>query len=168
HPRHHLLSDIATLVEIDTVKAVHVGFVWKSVAIDEVETAAGGADGNAVRLIGGAADKLRADQAGRLWRKIGGDENPQAQLGVTWIGEGEIWLQGHLTIPRGEYTEAVGKIFDADLGAQSVEGEFVGKRLRKRFRAINQKAAAMSGRRLGDQEIDRDLALGRQQRAEAA
>ena len=45
--------------------------------------------------------------------------------------------------------------FRPDLGAQLVETEFVGKALRQRARAIDQEAAAMAGRGLGDQEIDR-------------
>src|SRR6185437_9882607 len=166
HPRHNFLADITALVEIDTGEAVHIGFVREGIAIDEVETAAGRAYSNAVRLIGGAVDQLGTDQIGGLPREFGGNENAKAEIGVTWIGEGEIWLQCDIAIPYGEYAEAVGKVFDSDVGAQPVERELVGESLREHFRAIDQKAAAMTGRRLGDQEIYDDFTLRRQQRAE--
>ena len=70
HPRHHFLADIAALVEIDAVQAVHVGFVRKRVAIDEVEAAARNARGNAMRVIGRAVDQLGADQIGDLLREF--------------------------------------------------------------------------------------------------
>ena len=70
HPRHHFLADIAALVEIDAVQAVHVGFVRKRVAIHEVEAAARHARGDAMRVVGGAVDQLGADQVGDFLRQL--------------------------------------------------------------------------------------------------
>ena len=168
HPRHHFLTDVTALVEIDAVQAVHVGLVRKRVAIDEVETAARHAAGDAMRFIGRRIGELRADQVGDLLRKLSGNQNPPAERGVAGIGEGKVGLHGGLAIPGREHAEAVGEILDRDLGAQFVDAELVGERLRQRARAVDQEAAAMAGRRLGDQEIRNDLALRRQQRPETA
>src|SRR6187455_3448691 len=40
HARHHLLADVAALVEIHALKLIHVGLVREGVAIDEVNPAA--------------------------------------------------------------------------------------------------------------------------------
>src|SRR6202034_3814342 len=111
---------------------------------------------------------FRADQIGGLWRELRGQQNPKSELGVARISKGKLWLQCRFNVPCGEPAETVRNIFDSDLGAQPIKTELVGKRLRQHLGAIDQEAAAMSGRRLGDQEIDHDLALRRQQRAEAA
>ena len=87
---------------------------------------------------------------------------------VARIGEGQIGLHRRIAVPCRDYAETVGQIFDRDLGAQLVEAELVGEALRQRAGAIDQETAAMAGRGLGDQEIDDDLALRRQQRAEPA
>ena len=50
--RHHLLADIAALVEIDAGELVHVGFVREGVAIGEIHAAARHAERDAVRVIG--------------------------------------------------------------------------------------------------------------------
>ena len=121
-----------------------------------------------MRVIGGAVDQFGADQIGGLLREFLRDQNPPAERGVARIGEGQIGLHRGLAVPGREHAEAVGQIFDRDLGAQPVEAELVGEALRQRARAVDQEAAAMAGGRFGDQEIGRDLALRRQQRAEAA
>ena len=54
-----------------------------------------------------------------------------------------------------------------DLGAQLVEIEPLHQRRRERARAVEEEAAAVGGRRLGQDEIDDDLALRRQQRGKA-
>ncbi len=168
HPRHHLLSDVTALVEIDAVQAVHVGFVRKRIAIHEVEAAARNAGGDAMGVIGCAIDQIRADQIGDFLCELLGDKNPPAERGVARFGECQIGLYCKIAIPRREHAETVRQIFDRDLGAQFVETELVGESLRQRARAVDQEAAAMAGRRLGDQEIHNYLALRRQQRPESA
>ena len=155
HPRHHFLSDIAALVEIDAVQAVHVGLVRKRVAVHEIEPAARHAGGDAMRLIGVTVDEVGADQIGDLLLQLFGHENAPAERLVPRIGKGQIGLHGGLAVPYRQHAEAVGEVFDRDLGAQLVEAELVGKPLRQRARRIDQEAAAMAGRRLGDQEIGR-------------
>ncbi len=169
HPRHHFLADVTALVEIDAVQAVHVGLVRKRVAIHEVEPAARHAGGDAMRFIGGAVDQIRADQVGDLLREFLRHQNPPAERGVARIGEGEVRLHRRARHPRPRARRGCPDRFSIrDLGAQFVETELVGERLRQRARAVDQEAAAMAGGRLGDQEIDDDLALRRQQRAEPA
>jgi hypothetical protein len=168
HPRHHLLADIAALVEIDAVKPVHVGFVRKGIAIAEVEAAAGNAQRDAVGLVGRTVDHLRSDQVSGFLRQLFGEEYAKAKPGIARIGEGEIRFHRSLAVPCREHAETTGEIFDRDIGAQPIETEVIRKALREHFRAIDQKAAAVTGRRLGDQEVGGDLALWRQQRAEAS
>ena len=168
HPRHHLLSDVTALVEIDAVQAVHIGLVRKRVAIHEVEAAARHAHGDAMRVIGGAVDQLGADQVGDFLCEFRWNKDPPAQRCLRGIGERQIGLHGGIAVPCREHAETVREIFDRDLGAQFVEAELVGKALRQRPRAVDQEAAAMAGRCFGDQEIHRDLALRRQQRPEPA
>ena len=90
HPRHHFLSDIAALVEIDAVQPVHVGLVRKCVAIYEVEPAARHARRDAMRIIGGAVDQFGIDQRGDFWRQFFRHQNPPAERGVARIGERQI------------------------------------------------------------------------------
>jgi hypothetical protein len=54
HPRHHLLTDITALVEIDAVQPIHIGFMRKCVAIDEVQPAARNAQCDAMGVVGRA------------------------------------------------------------------------------------------------------------------
>ena len=115
HPRHHLLADVTALVEIDAVQAVHVGFVRKRVAIHEVEPAARHARGDAMGVVGGAVDQLRADQVGDLLLELFGHQNPPAERRVARIGEGQIGLDGRIAIPGREHAETVGQIFDPTL-----------------------------------------------------
>ena len=119
-------------------------------------------------LVGGAVDQFGADQVGDLLLQLFGHENTPAERGVARIGKSEVGLDRGLAVPGREHAETVGEIFDRDLGAQLVEAELVGEALCQRARAVDQEAAAMAGRRLGDQEIHGDLALRRQQRAEPA
>ena len=84
------------------------------------------------------------------------------------IGKSQIGLHRRLAVPYRQHAHAVGDVLDRDLGAQLVEAELVGEVLRQRAGRVDQEAAAMAGRGFGDQEIGRDLALWRQQRAEPA
>ena len=144
HPRHHLLADVTALLEIDAVQAVHVGLVRKRVAIHEVEAAARHARGDAVCLIGRAFDEFCADQVGDFLLQLFGTRIAAQRL-VARIGEGQIRPDGRIAVPRREHPETVGQVFDTDLGAQLVEAELVGKRLRQRARAVDQEAAAVAG-----------------------
>ena len=168
HPRHHLLSDVAALVEIDAVQAVHVGFVRKRVAIHEIEAAARNAGRDAMGVIGCAIEQIRANQIGDFLREFRWHKNPPAERGIARIGERQIGRHRGPAIPRREHTEAVGEIFDRDLGAQFVETKLVGEALRERARAVDQETAAVARRRFGDQEIHRYFALRGQQGPEPA
>ena len=119
-------------------------------------------------LIGVAVDELGADQIGHLLLEIFGHENAPTQRFMPRIGERQIGLHRRLAVPHGQHAHAVGDVLHRDLGAQLVEAELVGEVLRQRAGRIDQEAAAMAGRGFGDQEIGRDLALRRQQRAEPA
>ncbi len=69
--------------------------------------------------------------------------------------------------PGGQHAELVGEVFHRHLRAQLVEIELGCKLGGQRLRAVEQQAAAVPGRRLGDEEIGDDLALRRQQRCKA-
>ncbi len=111
HPRHHLLADVAALVEVDSMEPIHIGFVRKRVAIDKVEPAARNAQSDAVGIIGGAIHEIGADQIGDFLLKFRRHKGSPAQRRVAWIGEGEIWLYDGIAIPRCEHAETVGQIF---------------------------------------------------------
>ncbi len=168
HPRHHFLSDVTALVEIDAVQAIHVGLMRKRVAIHEIEAAARGARTDAMGLIVGAVDEFGADQIGNLLLEFFGNEDTPAERVVARIGECKIRPHRGFAAPDRQHAEAVGEILDRDLGAQLVEAKLGCKSRRQRTRGIDQKAAAMAGRGLGNQEIGDDLALRRQQCAEPA
>ena len=155
HARHDFLPDVTALVEIDAVQAIHVGLVRERVAIHEVEPAARNAAGDAMGFVGGAVDQIGADQVGDLLREFLGNEYAPAERGVARIGKRQIGHHGGIAVPGREHAEAVGQVLDRDLGAQPVEAELVGERLRQRARAVEQEAAAMAGGRFGDQEIRR-------------
>ena len=72
HARHHLLADVAALVEIDAAELVHVGLVREGVAVDEIEPAARHAERDAVRLVGGCIHQLGAEIGRRLLARCGG------------------------------------------------------------------------------------------------
>ena len=59
-----------------------------------------------------------------------------------------------------------GEVVHCNLGAKLVETELGGERRSETRRTIEQKPAAMAGRRFGHQEICDDLALGSEQCAE--
>ena len=82
HPRHHLLADIAALVEIDAVQAVHVGLVRERVAIHEIEPAARHAGLDAMRFVSLAVDEVGADDAGDFGASSSGTSmrQPSASL----------------------------------------------------------------------------------------
>ena len=87
---------------------------------------------------------------------------------MTRIGEARLRRGAYGAGPDRDHAELVGEIADRDLGAELVDVELVGERLRQRAGNVEQEALAAVGRRhLGDQEIDDDLALRRQQRAES-
>src|SRR4029453_1602476 len=82
--RDHLLSDEAALVEIDAAELVHVGLMWKCIAVDEIEAAARDAKRDAMPLVG---RRFRSDEAalveidaaelvhvGLMWKCIAVDE----------------------------------------------------------------------------------------------
>ena len=73
-----------------------------------------------------------------------------------------------VAVPGGEHAEHRGQILDDDLRAQFVDIEFGNQSDAKRARHVEEEAAAVLGRRLGDDEIGDDLALRRQQRAKRA
>jgi hypothetical protein len=107
---------------------------------------------------------IRADQVGDFARA------PRAQ---EYASRGLVALDRRTRIRCGASpsqaasTAPVRQIFDRHLGAQSVK-PLVGERLRQRARAVDQEAAAVAGRRLGDEKIRCYLALRGQQGPEAA
>ena len=147
HPRHHLLADVTALVEIDAVQAVHVGFVRKRVAIDEVEPAARHAGGDAMRVIGGGYRPVPRRSDRRPFARV--PRAPESASRARRCADRrrrDRACIGEIAIPGREHAETVRQIFDRDLGAQLVEAELVGERLRQRARAVDQETAAMAGR----------------------
>ena len=106
-----------------------------------------------MRVIGRAVDQFGADQIGELWRQLFGNQDAPAQCGSPRIGKGQVGFYHGFAVPRRQHAEAVRQVFDRDLGAQLVETELGGETLRQRARAVDQEAAAMAGRCLGDEEI---------------
>ena len=93
-----------------------------------------------------------------------GAERRQARIGVA---------RAHIrVVPAPSQTamhaERLGQILDDHLGAQLVEIEPLDKRRGERARAIEEEAAAVAGRRLGDDEIGNDLALRRRAAPQSA
>src|SRR6186713_574641 len=96
HSRNHLLSDVAALLKIDTVQAVHVGFVGKRIAIDKVQPAARNAGGDAMSLIGSAVDQLRADQIGGFLGERRANTKAPAEGWVARVNECQIRYCGRI------------------------------------------------------------------------
>ncbi len=119
-------------------------------------------------LKGSAVDQLRADQIGDFLRERLGHKKTPAEGWVARIGEGQIRGYGRLAVPGREYAKTVRQILDRHLGAQFVEAKLVGEGSRQRAGAVDQEAAAVAGRRLGDQKIRCYFALWGQQGPEAA
>jgi len=85
--RHHLLADIAAFVEIDAGELVHVGFVRKSVAIDEIGAAARHAERNAVRSRRPSASvRLAPELGGGLGRQLRRQYDAGAETRMARIG----------------------------------------------------------------------------------
>ena len=118
-------------------------------------------------LIDRAVDEVGADQACGLRREFGRDQDTPAELFAARIGKRQVRLDGGLAVPHREHAKTVRQILDNDLGAQLVEVKLLHEIASQRPRAIEEEAAAVLRWRLGDDEIGDDLALRRQQRAEA-
>ena len=90
-----------------------------------------------------------------------------AQRRQSRIGIAQAIFGRRGAVPDRHHAEHLRQVLADHLGAQFVEVELLHQRRRQRPRAIEEKAAAVLGRRFGDDEIDDDLALRRQQRGEA-
>ena len=86
HARHHLLADVAALVEIDAGELVHVGLVREGVAVDEVEPAARHAERDAMRLVGVRLDELGAEIGGGLLGEMRRQHDALAERGQPRVG----------------------------------------------------------------------------------
>jgi hypothetical protein len=85
--RHDFLADIAALVEIDAAELIHVSFMGKGVAINEINPAARYAERDAVRFIVLRARQRGAKLARCLRRAMRRDHHPkperrQARIGI--------------------------------------------------------------------------------------
>jgi hypothetical protein len=69
-------------------------------------------------------------------------------------------------VPYRHHAEHLGQVLADHLRAELVEVELLDECRRQRPRAIEEEAAAILGRRLGDDAVDHDLALRRQQSPE--
>lgn len=153
HPRDHLLPDIAALLEVHAAELVHQRLVREGVAEGEVAPAFRHAEPDAVGVI-------------RVFRGIGreralGKIQPLAERGQASVAHARRLGRGLGPIPGGRHAERrVGG--HRHLGAQTIEPE-----------PLDEVGLALGGDveteaivRAGYQEIELDLALGRQQRAE--
>ncbi len=91
----------------------------------------------------------------------------RAQIAEAGVAVAQAVFGGGGAVPDREHAERLGQVLDDDLGAQLVEIEPLHQRRRERARAIEEKAAAVGGGRLRQDEIDDDLALRREQRGKA-
>ena len=87
----------------------------------------------------------------------------QARIGIAE----PVFAVSTRAVPHRHHAERLRQVLDRDLGAQLVEIELFHQRRGKRARAIEEEAAAVLGLGLGDDKIDDDLALRRQQRGKA-
>ena len=165
HARHHFLADEAALGEIDAGELVHVGLVREGVAIAEIEAAARHAVRDAMRLVGGGVDDLRAEIGGRLRRHVRRQHDAHAQRREPRIGVAQAVFGRADAVPDRHDAEAVGEILDRGLGAQLVEIELLDEGRGERARTIEKEAVARPGFR--QDEIDDDLALRGEQGGEA-
>ena len=167
HARHHLLADVAALVEIDAGKLVHVGFVREGVTVDEIEPAARHAERDAMGLVGGRIDEFGTEVGGGLLRQMRRQHHPQAKLRQSRIGIDQAVFGVRRAVPHRQHAQHLRQILGDHLGAQLVEIEPLHQRTRQRARTVEEEAAAVGGRRLGYDAIDDDLALRGEQRAKA-
>src|SRR3974390_1985382 len=98
---HHLLSDIAALLEIDAGKLIHVGFMWEGAAIHEIRAAARYAERDAVRVIGVGANEGSAEMGGSFRREIRRQNRARAERRKARIGIGQpVFAQGRVIPER--------------------------------------------------------------------
>ena len=76
-------------------------------------------------------------------------------------------MAGSVAAPTGRHRDGFGQVLDRHFGAQLVEAQPSCEVRHQRARRVEQEAAAALLRRRHDDEIEQDLALRRQQRAEA-
>ncbi len=165
--RDHLLAHIAALGEVDAVQLVHVGFVREGVAIAEVEPAARDAERDAVRLVGLRLDQRGAEVGRRLLGKMRRQHHPRTEGGQARIGIDQAVIRDPLAIPQRQHAQRLREILDRDGRAQLVEIQLVDQGFCERARAVDEKAAAVRGRRLGHDAVGHDLSLRAEQRRKA-
>jgi len=98
---------------------------------------------------------------------VGRQHAAQPQRWKTRVAVAQAVFGDHAAVPDCEHAERLGQILDDELGPQLIEVEPLHEGRGERARAIEEKAAAVGGRRLRQDEIDNDLALRGQQRAKA-
>src|SRR6478735_6731740 len=86
HAGYDLLTDIAALAEIDAVELIHVCFVRKRIAINEIEAAARNTERDTVSLVGVCADQLAAEIGGGFLGKMRRQHHPRTERRQTWVG----------------------------------------------------------------------------------
>ena len=86
HPRHHLLTDVTALAEIEAVEEVHIGFMREGVAIGEIDAAHRQAKADAPRLVIGPVS--------RRVHGVARDNRSAAEIGAGIGGEGQNCVLG--------------------------------------------------------------------------
>jgi len=121
---------------------------------------------DAVRLVGLCLEQLRAEVGCGFLGQMRRQHHALAKRRQPRVGVDQTVFGRARAVPDRHDAQHLGQILADRLGAQLVEVELLDEARRKRPRAIEEEAAAVRGRCLGDDAIDNDLALRRQQRAE--
>ena len=114
-----------------------------------------------------ASTSVAPSSAAAARGKMRRQHHAQAERRQPRIGIAQAKFCRAAAVPGGEHAEHRGEIFDDHLRAEFVDVEFGNQCDAKRPLHVEEEAAAILRRRLGDDEIGDDLALRRQQRAEA-
>ncbi len=117
-----------------------------------------------MRLEGARRNQRSAEVRRRLRGEVRRQHDAITERRQARIAIAQSVLRLGLSLPDGHDAQHLGQILDDRLGAQLVEIEPVYAGFREGFGDIKEEAAAVRTRRLGNDHIDDDLALRRQQR----
>ncbi len=116
-----------------------------------------------VGLVGVRVDQSGAEIGGGFAGKMRRQHDACAQCRQARIGVAQAIFAVAGAVPDRHHAEDLRQILADHLGPQLVEIELFHQRADQRLRRIEKKAATILGRRFGDDEVDDDLALRRQQ-----
>ena len=175
HARGQLLADEAALGEVDPVQLLEPALQEGRFLDHQIAAAVGHAEREPQPFIGCTLELLEPELREQGRRGLPRQQRPRAQSGQTRIDEHEALFEharraralrqveqrGHLVADQGGNGEAGADVLEVDLGAQAIHQQPAEQLLEAREFRLEQQLRGF----LGDEEIEQELALRRQQGA---